>query len=81
METIGQRATAIRDNEEPSKRTGTNEFINVNINRACDAIAIMREIITQKTLRPVRSTRAPNMGDVITVTKKNKLFFTERNIR
>jgi hypothetical protein len=53
--------------------TGTNEFMNVNNIRKCDRMAIIAEITTHSVLQPVLSTRYPNIGENIVVTKKNRL--------
>lgn len=76
-ETKGHREAYESDNEEPNMKTGTNVFINVNMNIICELNAKITETITQTRLYPVASTNRPNKGDVITVIKKNKLLILE----
>ena len=77
-DTIGHREAQSNDRDKPSIMTGTNEFINVNMNNAWDNIDIRSDKITQKILYPVESTNVPKIGDVITVARKNILKFQNR---
>ena len=70
---MGQSATAINDRDMPNSSTGKNELINVNINKQWAVIPAIKAPITQNVLYPVKSTIIPNIGEVMTVMKKNRL--------
>jgi len=72
-EAMGHKEAYKSDKDAPRISTGTNEFKKVNINRTWEINAKTTDKITQNKLYPVTSTILPNIGDVTTVTKKNKL--------
>ena len=72
--TIGHNEAYNKESDIPKIRTGINEFIYVNISNTWDKIAIKIDNITHSKLYPVQSTIFPNIGEVTTVEKKNKLI-------